>query len=205
MSSPRSHRYLAAILVVGLVIGGCGDDEDEPAAADPTTTSADEADGADADDAGDDAGDPAAGSVEVTSVDYAYEGLPDRVATGTMLSLTNESQAEVHELVAFLLPDDEDRSAEELVALPEGELMGILAGPPATVLVAPPSGAPQVMALGDGTLSGAGRYLYFCAIPIGADPDAYLAAAAESTGGPVSVPGGPPHFVEGMYGEVVVE
>ena len=43
------------------------------------------------------------------------------------------------------------------------------------------------------------------AIPTGADPQAYLKAAAESEGGPPQTGGGPPHFVNGMFGEIAVE
>ena len=58
--------------------------------------------------------------VAVNAVDYAFEDLPETVEAGTMLSLTNNSTAEVHELVAFLLPEDETRPIEELVTAPGG-------------------------------------------------------------------------------------
>ena len=60
------------------------------------------------------------------------------------------------------------------------------------------------MVEGSSVLDRAGRYVVFCAIPTGADPEVYLAAAAEAEGGPPDVPGGPPHFVEGMVAELVV-
>lgn len=63
-----------------------------------------------------------AGTVEVTAVDYGFEGLPDSVAAGTKLTLTNSPTAEIHELRAFLLPDGEERSAHELIVLPGSEL-----------------------------------------------------------------------------------
>ncbi|MGH9271426.1 MAG: hypothetical protein ACRDZ2_09140, partial [Ilumatobacteraceae bacterium] len=107
--------------------------------------------------------------VEVNAIDYAFEDLPASVPAGTMLNLTNSSTAEVHELVAFRLPDDETRPIEELVMLPEAEFGALLAGEPATVIVAPPSegGFPAV---GDGTLTEPGRYAIMCFIPVGADP-----------------------------------
>ena len=58
--------------------------------------------------------------------------------------------------------------------------------------------------VGTGTLAEPGRYLIICAIPTGVDPGEYLTAAAESEGGPPDVPGGPPHFVHGMYGQITV-
>ena len=63
----------------------------------------------------------------------------------------------------------------------------------------------ELSAEGDGTLTEPGRYLVLCAIPTGADPGEYLAAAAASEGGPPEgVAGGPPHFVNGMWAEVTV-
>ena len=60
---------------------------------------------------------------------------------------------------------------------------------------------------GDGTLTEPGRYLVFCAIPTGADPDDAMVAmqeAVDSQSGPPQIDGGPPHLAQGMYGELVV-
>jgi hypothetical protein len=119
--------------------------------------------------------------------------------------LTNASDVEIHELVAVRLAEDEERSADELVQLPEEELGALFAGPPTMVLIAPPSGAPHIPAVGDGSLTEPGRYLLLCSIPTGADPDEYMAAAQASQGGPPDVEGGPPHFTRGMYAELTVE
>ena len=73
-----------------------------------------------------------------------------------------------------------------------------------TVLLQAPGSSDVIPAVGDGTLSEPGRYLVICAIPTGADPMEYLEAAAQSEEGPPEVEGGPPHFVNGMYAEVVV-
>ncbi len=201
------RRFGAALLAVGLLVTvGCGDDDDSEATGDDTSsTTAAEEETTTAGDASTTSEAPTDGPVEVTAVDYAFEGLPDRVAAGTKLTLTNSSDEEVHELVAIALPPDEERSADELVKLPEEEQASLASGPPAAVLVAPPGGAPVIEAVGDGTLTEPGRYLILCSIPTGADPDEYLEAARESQGGPPDVAGGPPHFVNGMYGEVVVE
>ena len=72
------------------------------------------------------------------------------------------------------------------------------------MLLAPPFGAEMIPAVGDGTIRDAGRYVLFCAIPVGADPQEYLDAAATSRG-PPQVEGGPPHFTQGMYAELTVE
>lgn len=63
----------------------------------------------------------------------------------------------------------------------------------------------MINAVGDGRLTERGRYLVFCAIPVGADPAAYLQAAQSATGGPPQVAGGPPHFSQRMYGEITVK
>ncbi len=140
-------------------------------------------------------------TVEVSAVDFAFEGLPDTVAAGSTVVLTNDAPTELHELVAIRLPDDETRSAADIVATPE-DLIALFPSVE-TVLIAPPGedGKPVV---GNGTLTEPGRYLIICAIPTGVDPSEYLAAAAESEGGPPDVPGGPPHFVHGMYAEITV-
>lgn len=151
---------------------------------------------------GDDDDDAVPQSVQLVATDYAFGGLPDRIGTDTALTLRNDSDVEVHELVVFALPDDVEGSATDILALPEEELAAFMDGPPALVVVAPPEGDPFVP-LGDGTLPEPGRYLLFCAIPTGADPDAYMAAAGESDG-PPDVEGGPPHFVHGMAATIEV-
>jgi hypothetical protein len=190
---PRGARP-AAVLTVSLLLVGvaaCSDDDGDEGAATtaapstaPTTAPAD---------------DP----IEVTAVDYAFEDLPEAIEAGTTLALRNQSAGEIHELVAMRLPDGEQRTADELVRLPEPELGALLADPPALVLIASPADE-SFAALGDGTLGEPGRYLLLCFIPTGADPAAYLDALEANPGQPPSVPGGPPHFTAGMYAEVTV-
>ena len=186
MIQPNSiGRSLAAVALLGIV-AACGDDDD--AAEAPTTTAEAEA--------------PAV--VEVTAVDYGYEGLPSTIDAGSRLTLANASANEIHELVAFRIADDETRSIEELVALPPEELLGLVGPEPTMVLLTPPDGE-QIAAVRDGTVSEPGRYGVICVIPTGADPVEYLEAAAESEGGPPQVDGGPPHITQGMFAEFVVE
>lgn len=172
-----ASRVARAVIVgaVAVILAACGDDDttDEPQV------------------------------VEVTSVDFAFEDLPDSVPVGTRLTLTNEAPSELHEIVAFRLSDDEERSGDELMQLSPEELGAVFAGEPATVILTPPGGD-QVDAVGDGTLSEPGRYLLVCAIPTGVAPEAYLEAAAASEEGPPQVEGGPPHFVHGMWAELTV-
>ena len=185
-SARRSRHWLrtaavVAALAVTAAAGACGDDDDDEAQSPATTAPA----------------------VSVKATDYGFEGIPSTMKTGTKLTLTNSSTKEVHELVAFRLPDGEKRSAKELVALPQAQLQALFAGPPAAVLVAPPS-QPGFTASGDGTLSQPGRYLFLCFIPTGVNPDEYLKAAQAAQGGPPDVKGGPPHVVHGMYAEATV-
>ncbi len=146
--------------------------------------------------------------VEVTATDYRFTGLPATVKAGTLLTLTNASTKEVHELVAIRLPDTERRPVGELARLPMDQLEALLSSPPAAALVAPPGRGPQIVGVGDGSLKERGRYLVLCFVPTGADPAAFLnaAKAAQGSGGPPQpVAGGPPHFAEGMYAQVIVE
>lgn len=140
--------------------------------------------------------------VTVDLQDFAFGDLPEEVPAGTEITAVNSSEAELHELVALRLPDDEQRAADEIVH--DGLEQLLAAGPPALVLLAPPGGEPTV-AVGDGTLAEPGRYLILCAIPTGADPAEYLAAAAASNGEQPQVEGGAPHFTHGMFDDLVVE
>jgi hypothetical protein len=143
--------------------------------------------------------------VEVSAIDFSYEGLPGKVSAGTKLTLSNDAPAELHELVAFRLPDDEERSLEEILALPPDQMSGAFGGPPRTVLLAAPDGEP-IAAVGDGTLSEPGRYAVICFIPTGVPAEEYLAAAAQAGDGPPQLEGyGPPHLAHGMWAELIVE
>lgn len=188
----RHHPTIALLAVAALTgLTACGDDAttaDTTAATAAASTTGTVVDG---------------GVLTIALGDFAFGGLPEAVPAGTKLAVENTSTSELHEIVALRIPDAETRSAAELIALPETELLTAVGPIPATVLLAAP-GAPQVTAVGDGTLAEPGRYLIVCAIPTGVDPAEYLAAAAESDG-PPDVPGGPPHFVHGMFAELVVE
>ena len=187
--STRRMSALALTAIIGLTLGACGDTGGDGEEADATTTT--EA--------------AAAEPVEVTAVDYGYQGLPDSVEAGTKFTLANSSTAELHEFVAFRIPDEEKRPVSELAALPEEEAAKVFAGEPATVLVTPPGGE-MIPAVGDGTLSEAGRYAIACFIPVGADPQEYMQRMQESQGGPPqgSENDGPPHVTKGMFAELTV-
>lgn len=175
------HRIGVALGGVGLalVLAACGDSD----TGDTATQSGDE-------------GPP---TIEVVGDDYLFDGLPDTIEAGTKLTFRNVADEELHEVVAIRLPDDETRTVGELFALPPEEFPEV---PPSAVIIAEAGQTGQVI-VGDGVLTEPGRYVFFCAIPVGADPQEYLTAAATSDG-PPDVAGGPPHFVEGMVAEVTV-
>ena len=150
--------------------------------------------GADGDDAVQD------GVLTVEMDDFHYGDLPDEVPAGTRIAVENESENELHEFVTYRLADDDDRTVDEIMADP-GALL--TSGPPVAVLLAMPDSDEQIAAVGDGVLAEPGRYIILCAIPTGANPGEYLAAAAESDG-PPEVDGGPPHFTQGMVAELTV-
>jgi hypothetical protein len=142
------------------------------------------------------------GPTIVNAVDYAFQDLPESVPAGSQITLTNGSTKELHEIVVLgPLPADETRSVPELLALPEDQLPAI---EPVLVMLAPP-GEEGFAVVGDGTLAEPGRYAVVCAIPVGADPAAFLEAAEAGGEGPPEVEGGPPHFTEGMFAELIVE
>lgn len=193
----RPRYRLAAVLLAGTaLLAACGDDDEDvsatPGDQEPASSSTTA---------------PAGETINVVGVDYAFEGLPAEISAGTKVNFTNGTKAnEVHEFVAIRIPDTETRAVSELVKLPEEEIDAIFgSGPPAAVLIAPPGGAPMIPAVGDGTISQPGRYAVVCFIPTGAEATAYLAALEASTGGPVDVPGGPPHAANGMFAEVKVK
>ncbi len=191
-SDSRRLRLLIAAGAAAVLVAACGDATPAPTTAPaPAVVESTAA--------------PAAAPAEVvvTAVDYGYDGLPTTVAAGTTIALENASGGEVHEFVAIRLPDDELRSVEELVQLPPEEMAAFFPLVE-TVVIAPP-GEAGFPVEGTGTLTEPGRYAIICAIPTGADPAEYLAAAAEAEGGPPQVDGGPPHFVVGMWAEVIVE
>ena len=212
------HAGVATLLAAAFVLTACGSDVYSDAAMDDTGAATDHT-GATTDDAGTASVDrtdantntnvstdaPAEpGVVEVKLVDFGFAGLPDSIAAGTRLTITNAAPVEIHKLSALRLRDDEDRPVEKLLALPDAELAAILRVRPATVLVAAPGG-PQVNEVGDGTLNTPGRYLIICAIPLGLPADEYLNALPSNGRRPQLTSGGRPHFHLGMVDDVVVK
>jgi hypothetical protein len=212
----------AALLVATLALGACGGDDDsasdtvpandtvttEAAADEPATETTVASTDAPADEPApettpDTTGAPAADleTLEVTMEDFHYGALPESVPAGTPVAVSNASEGELHEFVAFRLPDGDERSATEIMGGDLGALFG--GGEPAMVLIAPPGSSEQIVAVGEPAFAEPGRYMVLCAIPTGADPQAYMDAAATSDG-PPEVDGGAPHFMNGMYAVIEV-
>jgi plastocyanin len=173
-------------LAATLVLGACATpeeaEEEDEAAATTTTQPAEE--------------------VSVTARDYAFDGIPAQIDAGSKLTLKNASAKEVHEVIAVKLPESENRPVADLVGLPQADLEKLMSET-ATVLVALPNSDGMAVE-GDGTLADAGRYMFVCFIPTGADPAAYQAAIQNPQGGPPNVSGGPPHATQGMLTEATV-
>lgn len=193
-------RYLLAGLALTMALTGCADDETPDTAA-ATATAGDAAT----------AGDPATGgesaggeTVEITAVDYGFDGVPDTASAGTELTLTNASEDEFHEMVVFRVDDDQDMSMDEIIQMAAEETDG----PPPEWLTF--SGVALAMPGEDGftpegpvVLDEPGRYLLLCFIPTGADPAAF--EEAMESGEEPQVGEGPPHVAEGMAAELTVE
>jgi hypothetical protein len=118
-------------------------------------------------------------TVEVTGVDYAFEGVPESVPAGqTAFALTNDG-TEPHEMVLFRRAEGETRSPAELFALPEDQV-----GTALTFVGAAMAEPGQTMLTI--TELEPGSYVASCFIPMGGAED------------------GPPHFMQGMTAEFEV-
>lgn len=189
MYSNARLRALAALLALALGLTACGGD-DEPA--EETTEDASE--------------EAAAGEeIEITGVDYAFQGAPTEATAGTKLTFVNGSEKEAHEMVLMRINDGEERSLEELLALPEEEAQQVAQFQ--GVAFAFP-GEETMYPEGDTTLAEPGRYAIICFIPVGADvaklKEAMAAQQEGGEGGPPDMGDGPPHFTQGMAAEITV-
>jgi uncharacterized cupredoxin-like copper-binding protein len=119
--------------------------------------------------------------VDVTLVDYAFEGVPESLPAGpTTFRVTNDSDVEMHEMVVFRMAEGVDLSFAEVLELPEeeSESMVVFGG----AAFAPPgeTGATLV------DLE-PGEYAMACFVPVGSGEE------------------GAPHFTQGMVEEFTVE
>lgn len=192
MLSRRIRRCVVPIALSALLtLSACATDDPEDTEPTPTEEASPEATATST-------------GLEVTGQDYSFTGIPATIEAGTQVTFTNASAEEAHEIVAFNVPATESRPVAELFQLPEAELNAALGGPPVFVIIAAPE-EDGMAVVGDGTLQEPGRYVFACFIPVGADPQEYMAAAQQSGDEAPVVEGGPPHFTEGMFAEATVE
>jgi hypothetical protein len=130
----------------------------------------------------------------VTAVDFAFEGVPAEVPSGTTMALTNTGQ-EVHEMIVVRKLPTTTQSFEELLALPQDQVQGLVEDV-GFAYAEPGQTAADVVTIGE-----PGDYLMICFIPAGTtslpsiDPNA---SEAPSLGT------GAPHFTLGMLQEFTV-
>ena len=129
--------------------------------------------------------------VDVTATDHAFGGVPSGARAGkTLIQLRNDG-TEYHEVVLLRVDADEDRSIEELLALPEEERDERLQFE--GIALAPPGMSSWVVV----DLKFGPRYAATCFIPIGSTTEAALRSG-------LADPATPLHSSEGMVAELGV-
>jgi hypothetical protein len=124
--------------------------------------------------------------VEVTAVDYEFQGVPEEMSTGVIgVEFTNDGE-EFHEFLVFRRNDDVDQSFEEILALPEEEATALVSEV-GSAFAAPGTSFPTMFEIAE-----AGDYAAVCFVPVGSTVDV-------PEGGD-----GPPHFTQGMLAEFTV-
>lgn len=138
--------------------------------------------------------------LQALAQDYSFGGIPAEVAAGpTVIELANEG-TELHEILLLKRADGADQPVEELLALPDEELFGLVA--PVAVAFSYPG--ESGFAVADLTPGG---YIGLCFIPVGTTPEVFEQMMA---GPPASGPEAPagtepmPHFAHGMIVEFTV-
>jgi plastocyanin len=135
------------------------------------------------------------GPIEVTGVEYAYQGVPETVTAGTMISFFNAGE-EVHQIVAVRRNEGVTTSLDELLAMPEAESNKLVTFLDIAV-AGPGETAPNTI-----TLDQPGSHIFICFIPVGTMSLPSLAPGA--TPNAETLPEGKPHFLEGMVAEFSV-
>ena len=122
-------------------------------------------------------------TVEVTGIDFEYEGVPETIDAGTVaFQFTNDAETEDHMMGILKKKDGVDLTWEELLDLPEGEAESMTEFKGEAF--APAGESSSALAELD-----AGEYAMICFIPVGSP----------------EVEDGPPHFTQGMLAEFTVE
>jgi plastocyanin len=151
---------------------------------------------------------PVGGTIEVTGVEYEFQGVPELVAPGAEFTFTNGGE-EVHEMIVVQVIEGETRTLEEILELPEAEsdalisqFMGFLIDTPSGETFNPEGDSTSI------TVTEPGRYAVVCFLPQGLDEETFESAMAEAdpdAEGPPPFPEGTPHALLGMAAEFTVE
>ncbi|HET6770581.1 MAG TPA: hypothetical protein VFH75_02955 [Actinomycetota bacterium] len=129
--------------------------------------------------------------LDVTGVEYAFEGVPDTVSAGRVaLRFTNDGD-QPHEFIVFRKNDGVTESFDEILELPEGQSEERMTFVGATFADPGESNAAVFEAE-------AGEYIALCFFPVGATVEGPEPEEGEG-------PPGPDHWVEGMRSEFTVE
>jgi hypothetical protein len=125
-------------------------------------------------------------TVDQTVNEYAFEGVPESVAAGTVAITLKDQGAEAHEAILFRVNDDVTETVEQLLQLPEEEAMTKLTDLGGIFVT------PGVSDTFFRELEPA-RYGLACFLPVGvASPEQLETAQGE------------PHFMHGMFAEFEV-
>jgi hypothetical protein len=134
-------------------------------------------------------------TLEVTTTEYAFAGIPDEVPAGpTIITMTNLGE-EFHEVLLMRKNDGVTESFEEILALGEEESQSKV------TMAGAAFGPPGAESHGATTLE-PGDYLAICFLPEGATPE--LMAQMEGPESSLPEGAGPPHFTHGMLFEFTV-
>ncbi len=123
-------------------------------------------------------------TLDVTAVDFRFEGVPDELSTGYHVVDFTNGGTENHEMFAFRIDDASIESVTDIFELPEEEVFSKIT--PVNAVYATPGSSDVV----SWNLTEPGRYAVFCAISLG--------SVGDSEGD------GPPHFTQGMVREFTV-
>ena len=132
--------------------------------------------------------------ITVTAVDFAYEGVPAEVPSGTTMALTNSGQ-EVHEMIVVRKLPETTQSFEELLQLPQDQAQGLVEDV-GFAFAAPGQTAADVVTVGE-----PGDYLMVCFLPAGTTS---LPSIDPNASEPPALGTGAPHFTLGMLQEFTV-
>lgn len=120
--------------------------------------------------------------------DYEFD-TPGALSVGYYAIRLDNAGSELHEAQVVQINPGVELTLEELLELPEEEVLSMIT--PLTSAVAMPSETgEQIVALTE-----PGRYAIVCLVPLGSTPEAMEAGEEPAT---------PPHFTEGMFAEVAV-